>query len=273
MPLGPAYGGGFAGVSNPGNIVYVKGDERTEDSLRLVPDVLGENIEMQRRLNGVWNDTGIQIAASTIHLGRDLRISGAGQFIRTFDVIDNASALIPHVLFDDTGTVIDPHMPVLSPQVTRFVVQPDFSSEVTGTELTVVFTSPIRAVRSRLYFRTGSIGATAPVQFTIRRGSSTGPIIFQRNLPTSLMATPDTEFQVDLEGLIQQNVGDQIHSAFVSENLLSLAGNSSGVFFVALDFCFLTTEDIVTDTFVVGNDLSLALSNSLQFAKPNAVFS
>ena len=82
--------------SNPTNFIYLKGDEDTDGSLRIVPDLDDEeNFEFQLRTGGVWNDTGIQIAASTIHLGRDLRIGGAGDWVRLTNTAESLQALIP----------------------------------------------------------------------------------------------------------------------------------------------------------------------------------
>jgi len=119
---------------NPREILYIKGDANTNGSLRLMPDVTDENFEFQLRQDDVWNDTGIQIAASTIHLGRDLQMSGAGEFIRTTEVINDTESLVPHVTYDDDGTEIA-HTPILGPKFTRFIVQSDDASEITGTTL------------------------------------------------------------------------------------------------------------------------------------------
>ena len=70
----------------PGSTIYINGDSETDGSIRLVPDLSsGTELEVQRRSDGVWNDTGIVIAASTIYLGRELQISAAGEYMLTKD--------------------------------------------------------------------------------------------------------------------------------------------------------------------------------------------
>ena len=108
MTLNPAYGNGSVVYYNPGDgdlsgVLYIKGDEKTNGSLRIIPDTSFETeAEFQLREDGVWNDTGILIAASTVYLGRELQISGGGEWMLTKDAGTDIKSLIPHVRFDDS---------------------------------------------------------------------------------------------------------------------------------------------------------------------------
>lgn len=270
--------GGRASVkqSNPDGFVYIKGCEFTDGSLRLLPDSTSENIEFQLRTDGVWNETGIQIAGATIHVGRDLDISAGGEYIQTLEATANKNSLIPHVAFDDNGTGF-PHNPVLGKKVVRLLLQPDESFEVTGTDLQVTTDNPLTnpntgaVLASRLYMKTGSIGATAPVTIVFRRGSSVGPVFFQQVLPVSLMGTPNTEFFINLFGFLEGTPGQDISIQLFSNEIFSLKSNSSGVFFGGIDAFPLVEVDLLQDNLLLANDAGLIITNDASFAVGNLI--
>ena len=87
------------------NALYVKGDANTDGSVRLRPDSQNPtNLVIEERSSGVWNPTGVEVAASTIYLGRDLRLGGDGDWLRQEKQGAAArDALIPHHEFSDAG--------------------------------------------------------------------------------------------------------------------------------------------------------------------------
>lgn len=264
--------GGRASVkqSNPDGFVYIKGCEFTDGSIRLLPDDTSENVEFQLRTAGVWNETGIQIAGASIHIGRDLEMAAAGEYVRTHEIRDGQDSLIPHVFFNDTGTEF-PHSPVLGKKVTRLVLQADNSSQIVGTDIQATSLSPANLLASRVYFQTGSIGATAPTTLTFRRDSISGPIFWQRVLPSSLMMTPNTEFIVDLFGFAEGDEGETIHIQFVSDETISLKSNSGGDLWVAIDFFPLTEVDLLQENLLLAGDAGLIVTNDASFAVGNLI--
>ena len=259
-PLGPAYGDGFAGVATPRGTLYVEGDAVTEGSLRLVPDVTGENMEFQRLKDGVWNDTGIQIAASTVHLGRELKLSGAGEWLRTKEATAGEDGLIPHVHFDETGTPFPPVTPVLGPLQTRYVIQPDDSADMVGTSFHWTAFSGGAGLGERQYLKVGSIVATSSVLITMQRGSMGGPIIWQRRFPASKFSPPNTEIEIDLLGLVQMEQFGLIHAMLESDEPFSLKGDGTK-WWLAVDVQNIGEDDILTDNLVLSNELSLVFAN------------
>lgn len=270
-PLGPAYGDGFAGVATPGGFLYVEGDERTEGSLRLVPDASGKNMEFQRLHEGVWNDTGIQIAASTVYLGRDMQISAGGEYIRQRVAVEDKSALVPHSEFTEAGGTIAPHTPVLSPKILRYVFQPDDSVDMIGRSFHWDMVAPLPTLWDRLYWKTGSVAATEPVLVAINRGAEHGELIWQRWFPASKFPA-NTEVEIELLGMLQSAPGGSYHSTVTSEADFSLKGNASGLWWVAVDYHLLTEEELLTDTFVLSNELAIVFDNEGNLARANPVF-
>lgn len=270
--------GGRASVkqSNPDGFVYIKGCEFTDGSLRLLPDSVGENVEFQLRTDGVWNETGIQIAGTTIHVGRDLDISAAGEYIQTRENRTEENSLIPQVPFNDNGTGF-PHTPVLGKKIVRVLLQPDESSEVTGTTLQTTTGNPLTRVvlgdvlASRFYLKTGSIGATAPTTITFRRGGALGPIFFQQILPVSLMELPNTEFSVDLFGFLEGDPEETVTVQLISDETISLKSDSSGIFFGGIDGFPFSEVDLLQENLLLANDAGLIVTNNASFAVGNLI--
>lgn len=233
------------GVNNPDNFVYVKGNESTDGSLRLLRDETLLNVEFQLRTNGVWNVTGIQIAAASVFLGWSLKLSGAGEWLQTFEDVTGRNALIPHVFYTDagTGTV---HSPVLDAKIIKFIFQPDDSEEVTGTTLSIDVLGTQNFLLSKGYFRVGSIGSTSPVMVTLRAGSSSGPIFWQENFPTSVFATPNSEVEIALESLVETVIGENIYVEMKSDNPISLKSDLAGLWWIAVDSFPVSDIDIST---------------------------
>ena len=241
--------------------LFVKGDESIDGSLKIIPTSDGGGFRFEAKSGGVWNLAPIEIAAATIHIGSDLSLSGAGEWVETRSKSTDQKALLAHVNFDDEGTQIA-HSPVLGKKIIKFIAQPDESEEVIGKVLTGEIVSPITGLRTKLYLKTGSVGATSEVLYTVRRGGSEGPIFWQRNLPIDLMREPNEEFEIDFLGFVESVQGEIIHSEASSRNPISLKTNSSGVWLAAIDVYPLSQEDIILDDQVLTNELDLVFQNN-----------
>ena len=272
--LPPAYGGAGDNVSitNPVGTIYVKGSEFVDGSIRLVPDAAGVNVEMQQRADGVWNETGLQLNAETLHLGRELEISGSGGFLQTTNIDSGLSSLLPRIPFDNTGTEA-PVSRSLSNKLIRVVVQPDESTEVIGKSIVSLVTPQLNALATQVYLKTGSVGATAPVLHTLRKGGPSGLIIWQRLHPTSVFGTPNVEIAIDFVGMIELVLSELIHASFTSDNDFSMKQNAAQTnSWTAIDFFRRGKDILLTDNFVLGNDLAVAFNNELQLVHSNPVY-
>ena len=189
------------------------GDADTDGSLRLIPDTsFGTEFEFQRRNNGVWNDTGILIAASTIYLGRELRLSAAGEFILTRDVSEEIKSLVPHVVYEDgVGSNEFVTVPDVGEKQFAVEIQPDDSGELTGAS--IEFTAPWGlqdSLLSALDVRTGTTVPTDTVTLSVYRGADdTGNLFFQRNYPASQFIA-DSDIRLDTDGLVEVKTGDNV---------------------------------------------------------------
>lgn len=203
----PAYGGDdseHVNVENELNVIYVKGDEETDGSLRLIPDTSFQTeVEFQLRESGVWNDTGILIAASTVYLGRELQLSGGGEWLLTADENTEIISLVPHVRFDEMEgteeTVIVPKVGTLQENV---IVQGDNTGEATNSAWTFGTGSDTDVLGNKLIFQTGSAAATGDVTIELRRDNDTGRLFYKRTYPQANWPANST-IELETDGLVE----------------------------------------------------------------------
>lgn len=232
--------------------VYILGDESTDGSLRLIPDTsFSTEVEFQRRNEGVWNDTGILIAASTVYLGRELRISAAGEFILTRDVSERIKSLVPHVVYDDaTGSQEFITVPLAGELQNEVPVQPDFSGEITGS--IIEFTAPWTletALLSLVDLKTGSTAASDAVLLQVWRGTDdTGELFFQRTYPADQLPANSDVF-LDTNGLVEVKNGDNVFFRLTaaSGTISLLADVTNTIPYLAFDLYYLTEDKITPD--------------------------
>ena len=74
--------------NNPSGTTYVKGDANTDGSIRIIEENGIPVIE--KRENGVWNDSDLRISGDSLYIGRDLRISAAGHILMVRSVSDDS---------------------------------------------------------------------------------------------------------------------------------------------------------------------------------------
>jgi hypothetical protein len=246
MALGTAYGIDVV-KENYGDKLYLSGNEFVDGSLRAIPDlVTGENFELQLRTNGVWNDTGLQIAASTVFLGRDLELKGAGDWVHTTDIQGDHKALVPHIEFTDAGgTVQSGHMPILTPLIENFPIQTDFSQEIVTQNYTVTQINPAELLAKRAHYKTGSVAATQPVNISYER--PLGTIFWTQNFPASRFPA-NTDVTIELKGLLEGFTNEEIITVITSVADFSLLGDLAGTAYTLLDFYLLSEEQIMTST-------------------------
>lgn len=186
MTLGLAYGGNV-GIYNPGSDLYIKGDDTTDGSLRFQFTERDEFAHIEKRANGVWNDTGIRISSSTLNIGRDMQLSAISGFLETKNpsaTVGHQRSFLPHIEFDDQKT-LEVHAPTISPPENH-VVYSTAVSEIIGTTIGIQLgLSPARIVDGSIH-EIGSIGASAPVTVSFYNGTDNTGILFNRRvLPAS----------------------------------------------------------------------------------------
>ncbi len=275
MVLPPAYGGGdTVTINNPVGTLYLKGNESTDGSIRLVPDATAEkNVEMQHRIDGVWNETGVQLNQASIAMGRELIIAAAGANIQTEALNEGKTFLAPKIEFSDEGATF-PVAASTSPKFVKFVATADDSSELVGTLIPTIGSTPVPTLTSQLYLQAGSVAATKPVTVTFFRGSlNTDPILWQQEFPASVFGPANTEIVIPFNGLLDAAVDVPLLTEYTSAADFSLKTNAAQTAVtLSADFFLLGEHQVLTDNLILGNDLEIAFANSLDLVVPNLVF-
>lgn len=278
--------------SNPRDIVYIKGNEFTDGSIRFrfitrtSPDPQETFAHIELRGNdtaesvGVWNDTGMIFSSGSINLGRDLSLSAVGEFLQTFlastDPLLGTRSLHGHNPYHPfSGT--EPN-PSLSPPASGFPIMPvlDFPvlvdifpntgpfTFITGTTISINFpTLPSRVLTQAQHF-VGTTAATSEVEITYAQNDVilTRFIIPASQMPASTLLELDftEEFGLGGSGIVQ---------TFTSDNDISLRENVSGDIVTRHDGFPQSTQDIILEEFVVTDDLSIVFDDNASFVVNN----
>jgi hypothetical protein len=243
---GSGGGDGFAGVKNNREILYVKGSEDEDGSLRLIPDTIdGTDVQFQLRDNGVWNNTGIVISPTTLSLGDNCKLKAAGRWLHTSDVVAGFEALHPHIVFGDNGTEPAGVMPALDPLEVRLITQPNDAFTVFTTTVEADRFSADDILISGMYYRTGGLKAQAPITIEFRRDSQFGTVFWTKTLPASDFPG-NSEIFIQLDGLLEQSAGETIYERWTSADTFSLKGAAFVGFWRAIDQFKVNTDDIIT---------------------------
>jgi len=251
-------------VKNPENIVYIKGDETTDGSIRFEFTTGDPTSHLELRANGVWNDTGLRIASSSLSLGRDLTLSAVAGFIETNNPSATAGhirGLVPHILFDDEGT-LQPHTPILRAEDIRVIYGPAVSeiiSTVIGIDLGQV---PSRIIEHSFH-EVGTVGSTLPVTVKLFIGTDNTRFLFNsRNLAANSMVA-NTQLDIDYDLDLGFEGGSNIFMEFTSAANISLKTDSSGNPLTTHEMHELAELAMITENIMVDPELGHMFDNNL----------
>ena len=251
-------------VKNSKDILYIKGDDTTDQSIRIKFDEGDSIAHIEKRADGVWNDTGFRFSAGSIELGRDLLVGSAASFIETFNeaIADgHQRALIPHIPFNTTGTQ-QLHTPVLDNLRVDTVYGPAVS-ETTGTSAGISFFTNHARFVNIISHEVGNTGATTPIEYSVYSGTdSNGVLITRQNLPVSSFVA-NTTANITFPSDIGFNNATNFFIELKSDSLFSLKTDVSGNPLTKFTEQHLEILGIVTENLVYNNDLDHVLDNSL----------
>ena len=242
--------GGNVSTGNPNDVVYIKGDDSTDGSIRLIPDISNSTeMEVQLRSNGVWNDTGIVIAASTVYLGRELQISGGGEYMLTKDQNTDIRSLIPHVRFDSVnGTDEIVVVPRVGAIATDQIIQSDDSGEVSGSTIQFVGGSTALILANALLLRTGA-AATGDVTLQLHRDSYTEGLFYSRTYPQATF-TADSDITLATDGLVEFTANEVFYVTLTCTGTLTLKADVTNTTpYYGANFYTLEEDTITPDEF------------------------
>lgn len=252
---------------NKRDVLYIKGDETTDGSIRIIISPADDDAHIELRASGSWNDTSFRFSSGSVEIGRDLKLQAAADFLKTqnpsgFDTHD--IALVPHIPFTPNGT-LSPHTPILDTLKTEsFFTTP--VSEIIATTISQVYTITFAQIINSIVYEAGSLSSSNEVEHSIYEGSdNTGVLISRKNLPAS-------DFTANLPVLVEfdSDIGFSenhlnIFIEMVCVNSFSLKTDISGNIITEFETQALETRDLVYEDLVLGNDLSITFDNNLNF--------
>jgi hypothetical protein len=236
--------------SNPAKVLYQFGDENTDGSFKITNE--GIDFKFEIRVNGVWNLAGIIIAQASVLLGRQLKLSGAGEFLQTTGQPSGITTLIPRVEYTDLGTG-QPHYPKLGELLIKQSVIPEPDSEVLVfgvLGLLALAGGTERRLVTAVWIEIGTTAPTTPIKFTISDSFGIGNIFYEERYEPELF-TSNTKVRLPFKGGgFQTDPGQFLVFRFDTEpsTLFSVRRNSAFGFWFAFDFYLLSTEDLWIDT-------------------------
>ncbi len=231
-------------IENPENIVYIRGDETTDNSIRLV---IGANdqTQLQRRKNGVWNTTSLELDKNSLLLGPSVSIGSQGTSIKISSVDGNRESIILDIPISDSGTQ-EPRTIRAMPRVNRVIAQPIFNVEtVTQTSLFPIITA-FQGYIFTAHFKIGSVAASESLTFTVTGGLVPGgPIFFQKEFPANDF--PENT-EIKLSGLIDLGVfvGDEVLLTVTSDADFSFLGDIFQTPWLAVDIQEYIFEEVIS---------------------------
>ena len=257
--------------NNP-TTLYITGDEDTDGSERFTIDEITGVATIQNRANGIWNICEFQLSQGALLLGRDTHLSAAGHhlIITTPDIVEQSLVLGQE--FDDTGSG-PPESTILGPLISRSIRQPDNSVELTLTNHSSTTNATGLLLCTTVYGQIGATAASADVDVIFSEGiPPNDTIFFVQHFPASFFPA-NTEVTIDLSPGLQFDPDVQINGFFTSDNAFTMRYDVTGTFlWFALDLQQQSHEDILTETLVLSNDLSIAFSNAGELVRSNEVF-
>jgi hypothetical protein len=233
---------------NPRDVVYISGNEHTDDSRRIIFLDTGGGLtnHIQKRVKGAWQNAELEVGTDTLFLGESIGLTTVGQHLATEKTGRDNRFVFPRSEFPTSGTeelkIIE-----ADTEVIRAIIQPDDSGEFTGTYFSSTIVSPFDVLQSKVYLKIGSTPATKPVRVVVREGTdANAPINWDFNYSASDFGPADTEISLVLNGLLESITGTSYFVEYISEEDFSLKTNAAGTTeWIAFDLHFFHHNDLL----------------------------
>lgn len=245
---------------NSVDCVYLKGDETTDGSIRFIQHG-NELPHIEERIETIWQDSELQIAPSTLWLGKNVGLSAIGSYLAVH-ADDGHMHFYSHSEFDPiTGlTIKDAQIINAYDFVESVVFQSDFSNEWTGTAIEYPLTATGHNISKNLQFKTGSTMPSAPVRYCVWEGADkTGKLIYDRTYPVNLSPPPDySDVSFPLAGYTEFHPNRDYYFRIDSDEPFSMMTNSGGTIpYIAADITFVRQDTMLqTKDWVDGDSVT-----------------
>jgi len=249
---------------NPFDVIYIKGNDTTDGSIRIIKALGDTDAHIESRASGVWNDTGFRFSSSSVSIGRDLVLTGSSGFIETNNpsgIVGHTRAIIPHIEFDDDGT-LQPHTPILKFEEVFDVFTGAVSETVATTIGINLGVSPGRFLEESIH-EVGIVGSSAPVVVTVYLGTdNTGFIKDRRTLPATALVA-NTTLEINYDNDLGFRAGEANFMEFTSTASFSLKTDSAGNPLTKHEAHQLDELGLITENLMLDVNFGLMFNESL----------
>lgn len=220
--------------SNPNGILYIKGDEDTDGSRRIIADPDTSEASLEDRGESIWNLGPLLLSGGSLRVDRNVSVEASGNFVSITDkaLPNSPRRLITSSSINDFGS--EPSRVPIFTFRAQFIIQPDDSVEVVTKLFPSFVVSFFDSITYSLNLRTGSVAATAPVTYSIRLGNPFGTLLFKKTFPASIFSA-NSDFLIPLTPPFDFPLGTLIYYQFASDEDFSLLSDPFGRLFFGVD--------------------------------------
>ena len=236
----------FTNKQNTAGVLYLKGDETTEGSVRFNEDSdVGEGV-FETLVSGVWQPTTMEFGTGSVFVGPRVGIAAFGHHIATEDTIPDHLHLHAHNVFSGGLTTLDARIIDSFSFTEREVAQPDNTGEFSGTLFEFLLPTTQNSAIIKAYFQTGATVSTEPTRIQCWEGTDdTGPLIFDQTYPT-IDFIPSSENTLNTNGYIQVDRDKVYFFRVSSDDTFTLKTNAAVTApWVAFDVSEIREDDML----------------------------
>lgn len=245
--------------------LYIVGDADTDGSIRILFDTTENTISnFELRTNGVFNDTGVRIASSSLSIGRDMTLSAVAGHLETFNpsaVVGHTKGLIPHILFTDAGTA-GLETPIVKAEEI-FTVFGTAVSETIGTTISInIGTTPGRIIEESIH-EVGTVGSSEPVTVKFFVGSDNTGFLFNKKILPATALVANTTLEINYDNDLGFDENTAIFQEFTSDANFSLKTDSGGNPLTKHEAHELQEIGVLSENLMLDENLNLMFDTSL----------
>lgn len=257
--------------NNSFDVIYVKGNEVTDDSKRLRYESAGDVIQIEGRFAGAWQKTRLSVAPSSLLLGPDLGLSTAGAHFVTERADGSNKTLYPHMPINNdnlSGTSGNLINPILGEKLIRIPFVPDDRGEFIGTYFQEApILSPGDTLVTKAYYKVGSVAATKPIRIRVWEGpDQSGPLVWDFNYSAGVWGPANTEIEIITGGWLEFQADTLYNILYTSDEPFSVITNIEvDSAWSYLDVYPIDHIDVLQDNMSISREASLTLDREANF--------
>ena len=233
--------------------LYLHGNESDDDSLRLYRD--GSLIVIEKKTDGIWQPSSLETGPNSLWVGPNVGVAALGHHLAT-ESGDGHLHFLAHSEFENGLTTTDSQILYAYDYIENSIIQPDDSSEWSGTSLRFSIIPQTHTLLDVLSVKTGSIAATEQIKLLVRTDNpNNGTIVLNQDYPASYF-TADSSVNLSLAGKVEFDASIAFYFEYSSSEIFSLKTNSSGTWpWAMISYSSIREDSLLQTTPYVDGDM------------------